>query len=214
MAAPPKANCARRAQRHDLRAHGDRFIAYCAPLRTVRHDAGPNFTRVEIRDQRRKASAVILMRVGERHDVYRAEAAIPQVGRHDVLADIELRAAQSARRRGRRRHRAACVCHRETAPAGYRPVPRRWRSIRVRRDERRARTGATTAARATAPRSQRPPTGAPDGRGDQRRGEARRRATQAASESASSVPGWRGTRPLFARATSRGPQSGRSSATR
>ena len=53
--------------------------------------AGPQLLGVEIGHQRRQAADVVLVRVRERHDVHGADAAVPQVGRHHVFADIELR---------------------------------------------------------------------------------------------------------------------------
>ena len=168
MAAPPKANCARRAQRHDLRAHGDRFIAHRAPLRAVRRDAGPHLARVEIGDQRREAAAVVLVRVGERHDVDGAEAAIPQVGRHHVFADIELRARdapeggdaaaiqQHAFAIGKQHQQAVALAHVDGGQfqfagmnVGRERVPHQQHEQRRHRE--------------------RPPARAPDGGGDQRR---------------------------------------------
>ncbi len=52
----------------------------------------------ENRHQRGQAADVILVRVRERDDVHGADAAVPQVGRHHVFADIELRRATAAER--------------------------------------------------------------------------------------------------------------------
>ena len=57
--------------------------------------------------------------------------AVPQVGRHHVFADIELRRATGGRKRGCRRHPPACACHRGRPPAGCRPGRHRWRSSPV-----------------------------------------------------------------------------------
>ena len=86
--------------RHDFDAVAAAFCRSSRQVGAVGSGAGPQLLGVEIGHQRGQAADVILVRVRERHHIDAADAAVPQVGRHHVFADIELRPGPGGRTAG------------------------------------------------------------------------------------------------------------------